>query len=213
MNKATNSQTSLPTRDPMVGRHVRLDPLGECDVRELADLLLDPRLYELCPLWFRQPTSLDDAELVVRGSFLRTMAPSTGVGDGRYRFTVRSTADGRLLGTTSVSEVDLAAQKGHVGATLYDPDTWGTPVNPETKLLLLGRCFEDWGFGRIKIQTDAQNTRSRRAIEKLGAVAEGVLRRESLRGDGTFRDVAVYSILRDEWPVVRAGLERRLAAS
>ena len=71
-------------------------------------------------------------------------------------------------------------------------------------------CFEDCGFGRVKIQTDALNTRSQAAIAKLGARREGVLRRDMKREDGSFRDTVVFSVLVDEWPTVEAGLERRL---
>lgn len=78
---------------------------------------------------------------------------------------------------------------------------------------MLGACFDDWGYGRVKLQADAQNARSRGAIEKLGGVFEGILRRESRRGDGSFRDVAIYSILAPEWPEVRDRLTRRLASA
>ncbi|HWG15258.1 MAG TPA: GNAT family protein, partial [Streptosporangiaceae bacterium] len=67
--------------------------------------------------------------------------------------------------------------------------------------------FEDCGYGRVKIQTDRLNTRSQAAIAKLGAQREGVLRRDRKREDGTFRDTVVFSVLADEWPAVRAGLE------
>ncbi len=82
-------------------------------------------------------------------------------------------------------------------------------MNPECKLLLLGHAF-DCGFGRVKLQTDAVNTRSQAAISRLGATREGVLRRHTRREDGTYRDTVVFSILAEEWPQVRAGLERRL---
>ena len=76
---------------------------------------------------------------------------------------------------------------------------------------MLAHAFDDCRFGRVKIQTDVLNTRSQAAIAKLGAVREGVLRRHQARADGTFRDTVVFSIVRDEWPAVRNGLERRLA--
>jgi RimJ/RimL family protein N-acetyltransferase len=86
---------------------------------------------------------------------------------------------------------------------------WGTAVNPEAKLLMLAHCFDDCGFGRVKIQTDALNHHSQAAIAKLGAQREGVLRRHTKRADGSFRDTVVFSILRDEWPQVRLRLEAR----
>jgi RimJ/RimL family protein N-acetyltransferase len=94
---------------------------------------------------------------------------------------------------------------------MYGSRWWGTWVNPECKLLLLGHAF-DCGFGRVKIQTDAVNLRSQAAIAKLGATREGVLRRHTKRADGSFRDSVVFSVLAQEWPSVRAGLEQRLGA-
>ena len=119
-------------------------------------------------------------------------------------------AAGTVVGTTSLGDVDLTNERAHLGWTMYGSRWWGTQVNPETKLLLLAHAFEDCGFGRVKIQTDAANERSQRAIARLGATREGVLRRHTRRFDGTFRDTVVFSILRDEWPGVRTGLERRL---
>ena len=84
-------------------------------------------------------------------------------------------------------------------------------MNAEAKLLMLGLAF-DHGFERVKLQADSLNERSRAAIAKLGAPFEGVLRKERLRADGTLSGTAVFSILDDEWPAVRAGLEARLAS-
>jgi N-acetyltransferase len=120
---------------------------------------------------------------------------------------------GTVVGTSSLGEWDLVNEEVHLGWTAYGPRWWASPVNPATKLALLGHAFDECGFGRVKLQTDLVNTRSQAAIAKLGATREGVLRRHIRRADGSWRDTVVYSILRDEWPVVRAGLERRLARS
>lgn len=196
----------------MIGRHVRLDAITDCDVVELAHILLDQRLYAYGSLWYPIPRDEIEAELIVRGRFLARARRSTGAEDGRYTYVIRNRSDARIVGTTTLSDVDAAVGKGHVGATVLDPDVWGSVVNAETKLLLLGACFDEWGFQRIKIQADARNLRSRAAIERLGASAEGVLRRESLRGDGSLRDVAIYSILVEEWPPIRTALEARIAS-
>lgn len=119
--------------------------------------------------------------------------------------------DGDLVGTTTLGDIDLANESAHLGWTAYDPRVWGTAVNVESKLLVLGAAFGA-GFGRVKIQADAANEQSRVAILGIGATFEGVLRRDRARADGTWRDTAVYSILRDEWPAVRGGLQVRLAA-
>jgi RimJ/RimL family protein N-acetyltransferase len=119
--------------------------------------------------------------------------------------------DGTLVGTTTLGDFDLELEHTHVGWTAYDPRVWRSAVNVETKLLVLGLAFEN-GFGRVKIQADALNLHSRGAILKLGATFEGIMRRDRPRADGSWRDTAIYSVLADEWPTVRAGLEQRLAA-
>src|SRR3954471_8137340 len=128
----------------------------------------------------------------------------------RAMFTVRLAGDGRVVGTTSLGDVDLDNQRVHLGWTAYDPAVWATTVNPECKLLLLTHAFDDCGFGRVKIQTDAVNQRSQAAIAKLGATREGVLRRHMRRADGSWRDTVVFSVIVDEWPAVKAALETRL---
>jgi N-acetyltransferase len=133
--------------------------------------------------------------------------------DQRVMYTVRlMTGDqaGRVVGTTSLGDVDLVNERVHLGWTAYAPDVWSTAVNPECKLLLLRHAFDDCGFGRVKIQTDLINTRSQAAIAKLGAVREGVLRRHTRRADGSWRDTVVFAVTVDDWPAVRAGLEQRV---
>jgi len=119
--------------------------------------------------------------------------------------------DGQLVGTTTLGDLDLVNESAQLGWTAYDPRVWGTAVNAECKLLLLSEAFRN-DFGRITIQADSINTRSRAAIAAIGARFEGVLRRNRVRADGSWRDTAMYSILIDEWPGVRAGLQARVDA-
>jgi RimJ/RimL family protein N-acetyltransferase len=116
----------------------------------------------------------------------------------------------RIVGTSSLGDIDLDNERVHLGWTAYAPAVWFTHVNPECKLLLLAHAFDDCGFGRVKIQTDLVNERSQAAIAKIGARREGVLRRHMKRADGSFRDTVVYAVTVDDWPAVRAGLEARL---
>lgn len=117
--------------------------------------------------------------------------------------------DGDVVGTTTLGDFDEAREAAHIGWTGYDPRVWGTAVNPEAKLLLLDLAFGA-GFGRVKLQTDVLNLRSRAAIARLGATFEGVVRREQRRADGTWRDTAMFSIIIDEWPQLRENLVERL---
>jgi RimJ/RimL family protein N-acetyltransferase len=96
-----------------------------------------------------------------------------------------------------------------VGGTWYAPTAQGTMINPTCKLLMLGHAFA-CGAERVELKTDVNNTRSRAAILKLGATFEGIHRHHMRRVDGTWRDTVWYSVLREEWPRVKAGLEARL---
>lgn len=124
-------------------------------------------------------------------------------------FLVGGPHDGELVGTTTLADFEPAKEATHIGWTAYDPRVWGTAVNAEVKLLLLGLAFES-GFGRVKIQADAANERSRAAIAGIGATFEGISRRDRLRADGAWADSAVFSVTVEDWPRVRAGLEERL---
>ena len=206
----------LPTGEPLIGRFVRLDVLTEADLHELFPILADPQIYASGYVMHRRPTSVADAVELARERFLRGQGQADGAGRGRTAYAVRLIGDsplgaaGTLVGTSSLLEATVAHEHIHLGSTIYGRRWWGTPVNPEAKLLLLTHCFEDCGYGRVKIQTDALNTRSQTAIARLGATREGVLRRDTKREDGTFRDTVVFSILGDEWAGVKAGLQARL---
>lgn len=116
---------------------------------------------------------------------------------------------GAILGTTTLGDFDDEREHAHIFSTAFAPHAWGTTVNVMTKYLLLERAFNH-GYGRVRIQADVMNHRSRRAIEALGAQFEGIVRRDKQRADGSWRDTALYSILIDEWPAVAERLERRI---
>jgi N-acetyltransferase len=206
----------IPTGQPLIGRWVRLDLLSEADIDDMYPILSDPVVYTQGYVMHRRPASRDDARDLARSVFLAKSGEADGRGGGRTTYAIRLVRDGELgaagtlVGTSSLAEADVANESIHLGSTLYGSRWWGTQVNPESKLLLLTHCFDDCGYGRVKIQTDRLNTRSQAAIAKLGAQREGVMRRHMKRGDGTFRDSVIYSVLKDEWPGVQAGLARRL---
>ncbi len=208
-NTPVAREISEPDGRALAGQWVRLDAIGDADFGELGALLGDPRVYEHGYVMHRRPSSAADAAELARATFSGTA--------GKIRYAVRLATDsdlgpaGTLVGTSGLSEIDLRNESTHIGGTLYGPRWWGTQVNPEAKLLLLAHCFDDCGFGRVKIQTDVLNTRSQAAIARLGAVREGVLRRHMKREDGSFRDTVVYSVLATEWPEVRTRLLERLA--
>lgn len=126
-------------------------------------------------------------------------------------FAIRQRASERLVGSSRYLAVRPADRALEVGWTWFHPSVWRTGVNVETKLLMLRHAFEALGCVRVELKTDARNERSRRAMAALPAQFEGVLRKHMIVPDVGQRDSAYFSIVDDEWPQVRANLERRLA--
>ena len=142
-------------------------------------------------------------------------------------YIVRSKQHGlKIVGSSSFLDIRPAHRAIEIGWTWYGPAYRGTLVNPATKLAMMTRCFETDIFGptelfglsqpagpanRVALKTDLRNTRSQRAIEKLGATKEGVLREAVIMHDEHKRSTVMYSILAGEWPAVKRGLEGRLA--
>lgn len=198
-----------PVADELVGRFIRLSPFHEADIPALYRAIGRPEVF--AGGYGGGPAGLP-ADASAFEAFARAYYSG---GENAMPWTVRlrgGADDGRVVGATKLADFDLPNESAHIGWTAYDPGVWGSAVNPETKLLLLGLAFGH-GFGRVKIQADAGNARSRAAIERLGAQLDGVLRRHKRRADGSWRDSAVYSVIIDDWPAVQAGLEGRLQAS
>jgi N-acetyltransferase len=191
-----------PDGRPLVGAHVRLDQATAADGEGIF-AALDHDI-----VWAAGYNGGPAGRPADPDGWRERIAAA--VGDQRAMYTVRLLDSGRVVGTTSLGDSDLAHERTHIGWTAYSPDVWSTAVNPECKLLLMTHAFEDCGFGRVKIQTDLINTRSQAAIAKLGATREGVLRRHMVRADGTHRDTVVFSVIADDWPVVKAALQARL---
>ena len=208
--------TTLPTGQPLVGRHVVLNLLTDDDVPELWPLLADPVIYSAGYVMHRSPVSLEDGRALINERFLAGQGKADGKGFGRNAYAVRLVRDselgtaGTLVGTSSLMEASLSHENIHLGSTFYGSPWWGTVVNPEAKLLLLSHCFDACGYHRVKIQTDLLNTRSQAAIAKLGAQREGELREDMMREDGSWRTTVVFSVIAGDWPGVKAGLEARL---
>jgi RimJ/RimL family protein N-acetyltransferase len=128
-------------------------------------------------------------------------------------FAVRRCADQAIVGSTSYLDPVPWHRRVEIGSTWYTPDVWGTHVNPECKLLLLAHAFDVLGMNRVSLCTDARNARSQAAIEKLGAVKEGILRSHMVTQGSRVRDSVLYSIVSEQWPEVKARLAARLAGT
>lgn len=195
----------IPDGRSLVGRWVRLDARTPGDIGALFTALDDERVwaggYGGGPPG--RPRDPDALLRVLDASWIAADLP-------RAQYVVRMVDTGRIIGTSTLGDVDVANERGHIGSTAFAPDVWGTAVNPESKLLMLAHAFDDCGLERVQLQTDAGlNRHSQAAIRKLGAQFEGILRHHMKRPDGSWRDTAVFSILRAEWPDVRRGLRSR----
>jgi RimJ/RimL family protein N-acetyltransferase len=195
-----------PDREALEGRFIRLEPFTPEHLPGLWEAIGHPEVF--ASGYGGGPLGLPADEAAFASWALRYFPFERGI-----TYVARLVAgpdSGTIVGTSSLHDIDPDNEAAHIGWTAWHPDTWGGAVNPEAKLLMLGMTF-DHGFGRVKLQADSRNERSRAAILKLGAQFEGITRRDRIRADGTWRDSAVYSILIDEWPRVKAGLEARLA--
>jgi N-acetyltransferase len=201
-----------PLATELSNRIVRLRPAALGDAAELFAAIGDERVWAA---GYGGGPAARPVDVAGMRSWLE-VAVSAGLRGERQAYVVRLAADsplgpaGTVVGTSSLGDWDLVNERVHLGWTAYGPPWWGTAVNPACKLVMLGHAFDDCGFGRVKIQTDLVNERSQAGIAKLGATREGVLRRHIRRADGTWRDTVVFSVLRDEWPRVRADLQARL---
>ena len=183
------------------GKFVRLEPLEERHRDAIRPAAQHPEIFAvttsaLGPLY---DSYIDNA-----------LKRSDGVHD--LAFAVLLKAEKRYVGMTRYLNIEEAHKKLEIGSTWYEPATWGGPVNPECKLLLMQHAFETLKFNRVEYKTDARNARSRAAILKLGATQEGIFRKHMIMADGHVRDSVFFSIIDTEWPAVKAGLERRLGA-
>ncbi|WP_455835313.1 GNAT family N-acetyltransferase [Pseudarthrobacter siccitolerans] len=191
----------------LTGRYVTLEPLSVAHHDGLIEAATDGELWRL---WYTSVPAPDEmaAEIKRRlalqeqGSMLpfttRLNDPATG-------------GPGRIIGMTTYMNVDAGTPRVEIGSTWNAASVQGTGTNPDSKLLLLRHAFEALGCPAVEFRTHWLNHQSREAIARLGAKQDGVLRNHSRTRDGILRDTVVFSILEHEWPMVRAGLEYRLA--
>ena len=183
----------------LTGRFVQLEPLAEAHREGLRAAASDPAI------WTHMP---DDGNGPGFDSWFDTGRKIHESG-AHIAFAVRRLTDNRLVGSTRFFEIVPEHKRAEIGWTWNAPSAQASPVNPECKLLLLTHAF-DAGANRVELKTDARNARSRAAILKLGAKQEGIFRSHMVVRDGHIRDTVYFSIIRSEWPNVRAGLEARL---
>ncbi|MCS7054674.1 MAG: GNAT family N-acetyltransferase [Thermoflexales bacterium] len=188
----------------LIGRWARLEPLCVEHAEALWPQADEPEIWRYMP--YGEVNSLDRLRAVIQ-ELLSRQARGTDL-----CFTVFNHVTGAAAGMTRYMMIDRPNRSLEIGGTWYGKDYRRTAMNTECKYLLLKHAFEALGCIRVQLKTDLRNTRSQRAIERLGAVREGVLRKHMIMPDGYHRSSVIYSIIDDDWPSVKAHLERLLAA-
>jgi RimJ/RimL family protein N-acetyltransferase len=184
---------------PLEGRFVRLEPLALGHRAGLEAIGVEDKIWEFTPRGGTIQQYLDVAYAAVKQ-------------DNHHPYVVRYLATGALAGMTRLFDISPLHRGAEIGSTWYHPDYWAGKTNPECKFLLLRHGFEVCDFIRVQLKTDFRNKRSQAAIAKMGGKYEGVLRNHMVLPDGRFRDSVYFSVLPDEWPAVKAGLQARLDA-
>ncbi len=181
----------------LVENGVQLEPLGLEHEEGLKAAAADGEL------WTLRVTSVPEPEQT--RTYIETALKMRAEGS-RFAFVVRDLASGRILGTTSYHDILPAVQRVEIGYTWYAQSVQRTHVNTTCKLLMLRHAFETLGCRVVGWRTDNFNFASQRAIERLGAKKDGVIRGQALRRDGTIRDTVMYSMAAGEWPEAKAQL-------
>jgi RimJ/RimL family protein N-acetyltransferase len=183
------------------GSVVRLEPLAQAHTADLFAVLDDE-------IWRFMPSAVARTIEDVRAMIDEAIAAARLGTEVPFAIVLR--ASGRAVGSTRYIDIRRAHRGLEIGWTWIGREWQRTAVNSECKRLLLEHAFEVLGALRVQLKTDARNTRSQRAIERLGAKREGVLRAHMVLADGFVRDSVMYSVIAAEWPSVKQGLERSL---
>lgn len=191
-------------RISLQGPRVRLEPLAEPHLPGLGLAIRDGRLWEIPVTLVPHPDAL--------GDFLDTAESLFEAGQALV-FATLDARSGQVLGSTRFCCIDAAHRRVEIGFTFLAQSSQRTHVNTEAKFLMLCHAFEAWGCHRVELITDERNARSRRAIERIGAQQEGILRRHMVMRDGFVRNTIVYSIVDSEWPATKASLLQQLERS
>jgi RimJ/RimL family protein N-acetyltransferase len=179
------------------GTHASLEPLAAAHAADAADAARDGELWKL---WYTTVPAPDAMAAEIERRLGLQKAGSM------LPFVVRDTS-GRLVGMTTYMNIDAVNKRLEIGSTWIARSAQGGPLNTECKLMLLTHAFEALGCIAVEFRTHFMNQQSRRAIERLGAKLDGILRNHVRTPNGMLRDTCVYSIIASEWPTVKAHLQ------
>lgn len=187
---------------PLLGQIVLLEPLRREHAEELHSAAAEDELWKYMGMQAHTPDALQRwVELRIQDMVAHTA----------IAYVIRDVKTRRAIGSTSLFDYARAHRRIEIGHTWLGKSHRGTKANAEAKLLLLYHSFERLRLVRVQLKTDPLNTRSRKAILKIGAKEEGTLRSFTTYADGTIHDRVFYSILDSEWPRVKARLEKLVA--
>lgn len=188
------------------GKHIYLQLLAEADVPVLGQLAKNEAIWE-----FTKGILINDSYGKNFEEYISLAADNKAYG-GQQAFVIRTTAGNEIIGMTRFYDINPEHKKMAIGYTWYIPGVWGMVYNKECKLLLLQYTFETCGFSRVEFHVAGQNLRSQKAVEKIGGVKEGVMRKHNYR-HGEVRDMVMFSIIDDEWPAKKEKLQQLVAAA
>ncbi|MFZ4798034.1 MAG: GNAT family N-acetyltransferase [Bacteroidia bacterium] len=181
----------------LVGGYIKLVPMDEIHFEDLTFIGNETKIWEFIP------TDMSSKEKRFQ-TFLNAMIEREK--GAQFPFIVYHQHDNKIIGSTRLMNIEPKHMKLEIGWTWLHPDYWATAVNLECKLLLLNFCFEELKAIRVQLKTDENNIRSQKAILKIGAQFEGVLRNDWIRDNGTIRNSAYFSIINSEWKNARENL-------
>jgi N-acetyltransferase len=181
------------------GKHITLEPLSIEHLDGLKEAVLDGEPWKL---WY---ANVPSPELM--GEYIDKAIIESK--NGNIAFAVRCNNTDEIVGTTRFYSVDNKNKRAMLGYTWYSLSVRRSPVNTECKLLLLNHLFETHSAIAVEFRTHFFNQGSRKAIERLGAKQDGILRNHQVLKDGSVRDTVVYSIINSEWPAVKNNLQSK----
>jgi RimJ/RimL family protein N-acetyltransferase len=188
----------------LTGKHVFLTLLQPADIPDLQILSRDERIWEYTKTLLVNESFDQQFETYIHNAL------DDRFSGGQCSFVIRDAASHRILGMTRFYKVEPSHKRLSIGYTWYIPQVWGQVHNKECKLLLLQYAFETLLYQRVEFEVAHQNVRSQKAVEKIGGIKEGMLRKHGLHADGTMRHTFVFSIVDDEWPEKKQRLQEMI---
>ncbi|MDA8194226.1 MAG: GNAT family protein [Thermaerobacter sp.] len=185
----------------LIGERVKLIPMRESHVAGLFEAGRDPQIWTYMPM---QVNTIDDMRRLVSDAL------SGRAKGSEFPFVIMDQQSDKIVGSTRFLDISISHRHAEIGWTWLAPHVWRTRINTECKYLLLRHGFETLDLIRVQLKTDRRNLTSQQAIERIGGQKEGILRKHRIMPNGYIRDSVYYSILDEEWPLVKTRLQRIL---